>query len=142
MQCQTKDASSFLICLDHALAHRYPKSANCFWELILYIYVYIYIGVYIYIYMKNIRSSPPLTSPPFSSSAPCRKKIGPTWLDELAIQGVDQGGHLVVAHHLTEADLQVPRLRESYMASWEITHNWKFLGKHHWLVVFRHPSEK
>ena len=26
-------------------------------------------------------------------------------------------------------------LRESYMASWEITHNWKFLGKHHWLVV-------
>lgn len=32
----------------------------------------------------------------------------PTWLNELAIQGVDQGGHFVVSNHLTQADLQIP----------------------------------
>ena len=35
MQCQTKDASSFMNCLDHALAHRYHKFANCLSELII-----------------------------------------------------------------------------------------------------------
>mmetsp|Transcript_92826 Transcript_92826/g.113692 ORF Transcript_92826/g.113692 Transcript_92826/m.113692 type:complete len:222 (+) Transcript_92826:918-1583(+) len=30
-----------------------------------------------------------------------------TWLNELTVQGIDEGWHFVVSHHLTEANLQV-----------------------------------